>query len=89
MGFSRQEYWRGLPCPPPGGLPDPGRTHISYVSCIGRPVLYHWCHFTQISVPILVQRSVRMPPSLKDGAQLSFAVWLPQRHLVLLQNVLG
>ena len=23
-GFSRQEYWNGLPCPPPGGLPDPG-----------------------------------------------------------------
>ena len=23
-GFSRQEYWRGLPCPPPGDLPDPG-----------------------------------------------------------------
>ena len=21
MGFSRQEYWSGLPCPPPGGLP--------------------------------------------------------------------
>ena len=24
MGFSRQEYWIGLPCPPPGDLPDPG-----------------------------------------------------------------
>ena len=24
MGFSRQEYWGGLPCPPPGDLPDPG-----------------------------------------------------------------
>ena len=24
MGFSRQEYWSGLPCPPPGDLPDPG-----------------------------------------------------------------
>ena len=24
MGFSRQEYWNGLPCPPPGNLPDPG-----------------------------------------------------------------
>ena len=23
-GFSRQEYWRGLPFPPPGDLPDPG-----------------------------------------------------------------
>ena len=24
MGFSRQEYWSGLPCPPLGGLPNPG-----------------------------------------------------------------
>ena len=24
MGFSRQEYWSGFPCPPPGDLPNPG-----------------------------------------------------------------
>ena len=24
MAFSRQEYWSGLPCPPPGDLPNPG-----------------------------------------------------------------
>ena len=24
MGFFRQEYWSGLPFPPPGDLPDPG-----------------------------------------------------------------
>ena len=23
-GFSRKEYWSGLPCPSPGNLPDPG-----------------------------------------------------------------
>ena len=23
-GFSRQEYWSGWPCPPPGDLPNPG-----------------------------------------------------------------
>ena len=22
MGFSRQEYWSGMPCPPPGDLPN-------------------------------------------------------------------
>ena len=22
-GFSRQEFWSGLPCPPPGELPNP------------------------------------------------------------------
>ena len=24
MGFSRQEYWSGLPCPFPGDFPEPG-----------------------------------------------------------------
>ena len=39
--FSRQEYWIGLPCPPPGDLPDPGIKPIFLsVSCIGRQILY-------------------------------------------------
>ena len=29
MGFSRQEYWSGLPFPFPGDLPDPGIEHRS------------------------------------------------------------
>ena len=29
MGFSRQEYWSGLPFPPPGDLPDPGIEPVS------------------------------------------------------------
>ena len=32
MGFSRQEYWSGLPCPAPGDLPDPGIKPVSLVS---------------------------------------------------------
>ena len=31
MGFSRQEYWSGLPCPSPGDLPNPGIEHQSPV----------------------------------------------------------
>ena len=41
MGFSRQEYWSSLPCPPPGDLPNPGIEPTSHVSCIDRRVLYH------------------------------------------------
>ena len=35
MGFSRQEYWRGLPFPSPGDLPGPGIELVSsiHVSC--------------------------------------------------------
>ena len=32
MGFSRQEYWSGLPLPSPGGLPDPGIEPASLAS---------------------------------------------------------
>src|SRR5574341_1234605 len=32
LGFSRQEYWSGLPCPPPGNLPHPGTEPTSPVS---------------------------------------------------------
>ena len=32
MGFSRQEDWNGLPCPPSGDLPDPGIRTVSLLS---------------------------------------------------------
>ena len=32
MEFSRQEYWSGLPCPPPGNLPNPGIKSMSLAS---------------------------------------------------------
>ena len=49
MGFSRQEYWSGLPFPSPGDLldpgtpPDPGNPTLS-IFCIGRWVLQQRCH---------------------------------------------
>ena len=48
MGFSRQEYWSGLPCPPPGDLLDPEIKLMSYVSCTGQQVHYHWCHLKNV-----------------------------------------
>ena len=32
MEFSRQEYWSGLPCPPPEDLPNPGIGPTSLMS---------------------------------------------------------
>ena len=45
-GFSvhailKEEYWSGLPCPPPRDLPDPGVKPVSYVSSVGGQILYH------------------------------------------------
>ena len=50
MGFSRQEYWSGLPLPPSGDLPDPGMEPVS-PSLAGRffttesPEKPYWWHF--------------------------------------------
>ena len=33
MGFFRQEHWSGLPCPPPGDLPNSGTEPGALVSC--------------------------------------------------------
>ena len=42
LGFSRQEYWSGWQCPPPGGSSPPRDWMcFSFVSCIGRWLLYH------------------------------------------------
>ena len=32
MGFSRQEYWSGLPCPSPGDLSNPGIEPVCLMS---------------------------------------------------------
>ena len=34
IGFSRPEYWSGLPCPPSGDLPDPGIEPVSLTSTV-------------------------------------------------------
>ena len=54
MGISRLEYWSGLPCPPPGDLPDPGIEPTSLMfpelagrfftaSTTGKPVYVYMC----------------------------------------------
>ena len=38
MGFSRQEYCSGSPCPPPGDLPNPGikPTSLRFPALVGK-----------------------------------------------------
>ena len=53
MGFSRQEYWSGLLCPPPGDLPIPGIELTSlkspalagklFPAPLGKPINQHIC----------------------------------------------
>ena len=57
MGFSRQEYWSGLPFPSPGDLPDPGiepGSHTLQADALlseppGKPVVIHGWNLTKRS----------------------------------------
>ena len=67
MGFSRQEYWSGLPLLPPGVLPNPGTEPASFMS----PVLAGG-FFTTIATweaPCLISR-----PILKSEPQTNCLV---------------
>ena len=46
-GFSRQGYCSGLPCPPPGDLPDPGKESTSPASAHHT---YRYCHKTILAL---------------------------------------
>ena len=48
MGFSRQEYWSGLPSPSPGDLPNPGTEPGSPLNC-GQM----FCHLSHQGSPSL------------------------------------
>ena len=62
MGFSRREYWSGLPCPPPGGLPDLRSEPMSPVSL---PLsLPHLSDFSQHPHVSSLQHLVVLPETI-------------------------
>ena len=52
-GFSRQEYWSGLSCPPPGDLPDPAIKPMNHDTCSGVGTCVPTCTGTPCSLPPL------------------------------------
>ena len=64
--FSRYEYWSGLPCPPPGDLPNPKTEPMSPAAC--RQFLYLW---VTREVPLNCIKMVKM---------VNFIYILPQKH---------
>ena len=67
-GFPRQEYWSGLPFPPPGDLPDPGIKPGSPVSpAVAGRFPYHQCHLGSPSCADLVPQICKMLPWSRVG----------------------
>ena len=62
IGFSKQEYWNGLLCPPPGDLRHPGIEPMSPAApALGRQVLYHSHHLRWTFKPSFILQIISMP----------------------------
>ena len=55
MRFSRQEFWSGLPCLPPGDLPDPGTEQVGSLPLW---VLYHCATWALVCIYIHIHTYV-------------------------------
>ena len=91
IGFSGQEYWRGLPFPSRGDLPDPEIEPISPASwrrvnahlLLGRRILYCWATWEPKGLYVDGITAVHGPPSMVSP-ESSFKMWKPQFHPDLL-----
>ena len=70
MGFSKQKYWSGLPCPPLGDLPDPGIEPASPTTPALQAdsfLLGHW--------DSLVYLVAQLPPTAKKKDKTPKKTW--------------
>ena len=66
MGFSRQDYWSGLPCLPPGDLPNPGLEPASLTSPALAGVLYHEHYLGSVAYTMCVGVGIQSLQSLRS-----------------------
>ena len=95
LGVSRQEYWSGFPCPPPGDLPDPGIESTSPaaptlqadflpLSHLGSPCMYHALDKMLTEYMINDYKTKEYRASLQDNFLLGVyqRIWLPSWTLI-------
>ena len=93
MRFSRQGYWSGLPCPPPGDLPDPGIKPISLLSpaLTGRffttALPGKWSGFQHMKLPGIYSAHSTCPDALLSGFELATAVSIRLDFYFCLNNL--
>ena len=79
MGFSRHEYWSGLPFPSPGDLPHPEiKTHVSCDSYIDRLILYHWT----IWEALIKIMNIKIGQSSEKGVVVQYQVKISLNHII-------
>ena len=78
MGFPSQEYWSGLPFPPPGDLPDPGIEPASPALAGGIFTTREALHNCKPSVSTQWSRHECSIPPPPKPTSLPYPVFLPQ-----------
>ena len=83
MEFSRQEYWSGVPCPPPGDLPDPGIKPVApalqadslLLSHQGSPTFLH--NTTEIKATLKNQKDKGVYLLILNSLTILFFLFIP------------
>ena len=93
MGFPRQEYWSGLPFPPPGNFPDPGIKPMSPAlqadsSCLSHQGSPEGLLFTEMLLRMDKSRAGwaaqgSLCESLREGVGITLARGAPSQELFL------
>ena len=94
MGFSRKGHRSGLPCPPPGDLPNPGIEPVSFTS------LATCCHSNQSAQPLPLSSSLpsfaarisqppRSSPSFRNYHSMAMSVYFCPHPFFSLPRFLG
>ena len=92
MGFSRQEYWSGLPVPSPGNLPDPGIKTGSPTLQAGFFFFNHLSHHIHIWVPqvaLVVKKLPAKAEELRDAGSISGLGRIPGRGQATHSSILA
>ena len=69
MGFSRQEYWSGLPCPLSGDLPDPGIKTVSSTAAALQADCLSLSHWGSPVLPSHLSSIITCFPDIHVGTQ--------------------
>ena len=91
MEFSRQEYWRGLPCSTSWDLPNPGIKPTSLcTSCICRQILHHLHHLGSPNVKVILHTTIfnlGCGRHEKSNTCIQPVFWSTERYCVRKYNV--
>ena len=86
-GFSRQEYWSGLPFPSPGDHPDWGIKPMSPVFT-GRLILYHWATWeVELNIWTRIVINHIMYALCYDLWYIKYLVFIPVSGTMLLKSL--